>query len=89
MEANELPERIEPADEYLDVGTRFLDNDWGSEAQWNQYEQVTSVVYHHDNAHGERVFSVIGEDVPGCFTWVCESDVMFVNGAEQEERLVA
>lgn len=85
MEANELPSRLKPEEEHMTVGVRFVDDAWGSEAEWNKYEEVTELVHHHDNAHGERVFSVIGPGVPGFFVWALESDIMFVSGSEEGE----
>jgi hypothetical protein len=80
MDANELDNIIKPEEQHMEVGVRFLDNNWGAEAEWNHYEKVTGVIYIHDNDHGERVFSVIGEDIPGYFTWVLESDIIFIRG---------
>jgi len=82
MNANEMPDRIETSD-YMQVGVRFVDNAWGSKAEWNVYNEVTGVVYHHDNDHGERVFSIIGGDVPGYFEWAKESDIMFIEDMEK------
>jgi len=82
MRANQLPDSIPWNDSYMRVGIRHLDNNWGAEAEWYTYEEVTQIVYHHDNDHGERVFSIIGGDIPGYFEWACESDIMFVHDAE-------
>lgn len=36
---------------------------------------VEKIVEHHENQHGETVFSLIGEMLPGYFIWALESEM--------------